>query len=110
MFTCPKCQKVFGLGEQVRVTCPYCRESFTATAPKAEPQVAVAQQAAGAQYLCRLCSQPMSYIKEYGSWYCNNCKKYASEMPTYPCEQCGRPLRYVVQYQRWFCDACQTYA
>lgn len=110
MFACPKCQKVFGLGEQVKVTCPYCRESFVAAAPKPEAQIPTAQQQIPAQYLCRLCSQPMKYIKEYNSWYCDSCRKYAGEMPTYPCTNCGRPLRYVPQYQRWFCDTCQTYA
>ncbi len=59
---------------------------------------------------CLLCGGTLQFIKEYGRWYCENCKKYDSEMPVYPCEVCGRPLMFVVKYQRWYCKICCTYA
>ena len=61
------------------------------------------------QYPCLLCNQPMIYVKEYVQWYCERCRKYASEMPNYPCPQCSRPLRFIPAYQRWYCDSCIIY-
>lgn len=103
---CPYCNTEFKepfLKTSGLVTCPYCKRD--ARVPSVEVQPSKPQQ-----YLCLLCSRPMTFIKEYGQWYCSTCKKYASEMPTYPCEKCGRPLVFVQVYQRWYCCRCQRYA
>lgn len=26
---------------------------------------------------CRTCGQPLTYVQQYGKWYCHRCKKYA---------------------------------
>jgi len=30
----------------------------------------------GAAQMCPTCGQPLTFIQQYGRWYCPNCKKY----------------------------------
>lgn len=51
------------------------RERFGQTLPPSPPS-APSPQTAVAQ-LCPKCGQPLSFIQQYGRWYCYNCRKYA---------------------------------
>jgi hypothetical protein len=30
----------------------------------------------GPVYYCRNCGRPLTFVQQYGKWYCQNCKKY----------------------------------
>ena len=31
----------------------------------------------GGAPICRTCGQPLTYVQQYGKWYCHRCRKYA---------------------------------
>jgi hypothetical protein len=57
--------------------------------PSGESNIRLSSYARGMETesppLCEFCDKPTRYIKEYGRWYCFNCKKY-SKSRTRPVE------------------------
>ncbi|MBI4999965.1 MAG: hypothetical protein HZB92_00335 [Euryarchaeota archaeon] len=80
-------------------------------------------------YPCSVCRQPLSWVAQYGQYYCYHCQRYyppaqqaptadqvvasieqaVAQTPSYPCNVCQTPLQYVQQYQRWYCARCMQY-
>jgi len=87
-----------------------------------------AESATKKQPLCPTCNQPLTWIPQYGRWYCYNDKKYVNpsessknewkevfqeqeqskptpkKQATQPtCPTFGKPLTWIPQYSRWYC-------
>lgn len=95
MVTCPKCGKDFDGN-----VCPNCGYNPNASPPFVPPvetsQPSYSQpQYPSQQYICLLCSGPLTFVKEYAQWYCPRCGKYASEMHMYrPSQPAPRKLSF----------------
>ena len=59
---------------------------------------------------CPTCGKELTYVKQYGRFYCHSCKKYAPAKPRNPCPTCGKELMFIATYQRHYCPACGKYA
>lgn len=65
------------------------------------------------EHPCPTCGRELSFISQYGRWYCYFCQRYAPSARTAPkfaCPSCGATLRWIPQYERWWCDRCEQYA
>lgn len=84
MTKCPKCGKDFE--GNVCSNCGYNIIAHPAFVPPIEsPQPSYSQpQYQPQQYTCLLCGGVLTFVKEYAQWYCQRCRKYASEMPQCP--------------------------
>ncbi len=63
------------------------------------------------EHPCATCGRELSYIAQYGRWYCYWDQKYApATRARNACPTCGQTLRWIDLYQRWWCDSCRKYA
>ena len=74
-------------------------------------QVAPSYPATKVDHPCPTCGRALTYVQQYGRWYCYSCRTYAPRtMAKFACPNCGAALRWISQYSRWWCDACRRYA
>lgn len=77
----------------------------------AVPETPIEEAGPKVEHPCPTCGRELSYISQYGRWYCYFCQKYApSAISKNACPTCGNTLRWIDQYQRWWCDVCRKYA
>lgn len=76
------------------------------TAPVVVSPVVVA---AHVEHPCPTCGRELSFISQYGRWYCYSCQRYAPATRN-ACPTCGATMRFIDQYERWWCDSCRRYA
>ncbi len=75
------------------------------------PIVVTPVEVARVEHPCPTCERELSYISQYGRWYCYFCQRYAPEMRAKnACPTCGATLRWIEPYERWWCDSCRKYA
>ncbi|MCK5559439.1 MAG: hypothetical protein KAJ51_02555, partial [Thermoplasmata archaeon] len=81
-------------------------------------------------HICLICKQYVTYIPQYGRWWCDTCRKYSdfdhsktsvqfsSEKATSGkpgtkkfnvCPDCKAHLKFVPQYNQWWCSGCRRY-
>jgi predicted RNA-binding Zn-ribbon protein involved in translation (DUF1610 family) len=51
------------------------------------------------------CGKRLTWISDYGRFYCYRCKKYPPQ-----CSTCKKDLFWVPEYTRYYCNACGSYA
>ena len=86
---------------------PPARTAAHETIPIAVTPVEVAR----VEHPCPTCGCELSYISQYGRWYCYFCQRYAPVMRAKnACPTCGATLRWIEPYERWWCDSCRKYA
>lgn len=60
---------------------------------------------------CPTCGRELTYISQYGRYYCYSCSRYAPRAKAkFACPTCGTGLRWIQQYGRWWCESCRRYA
>ncbi len=85
-------------------------------APTAKPAPAPAAEAPRpgprAEHPCPTCGRELTYIAQYGRYYCYSCQRYApaGAKGKNACPTCGATMRWIDQHRRWWCDSCQRYA
>lgn len=75
------------------------------------PETAEQEFAPKVEHPCPTCGRELSYIVQYGRWYCYSCQRYAPAIAAKnACPTCGMTMRWIDQYERWWCDSCRKYA
>ncbi len=69
--------------------------------------------------MCSACNGELSFIKEYGKWYCYNCEEYREPQQAgskrgrskrkNTCPECSSELSYIDEYEQWYCYNCEEY-
>ncbi len=91
----------------------------TAAAEPAPILVVPAPAAAGpvraapkVEHPCPTCGRELTFISQYGRFYCYSCQRYApaATRSRNACPTCGATMRWIEPHRRWWCDSCAKYA